>query len=69
MFIAFWQILPDVRRFQSAGMSKDYLPIGFQLMSKPMDDYRLLKVFDIQAKTDFHIDDHLSGLPNPNLKN
>ena len=38
-----------------AGMSKEDLPIGFQLMSKPMDDYRLLKVCEaIQAKTDFH---------------
>ena len=47
-----------------AGMSKEDLPIGFQLMSKPMDDYRLLKVCEaIQAKTDFHTDDHLSGLP------
>ena len=38
-----------------AGMSKEELPIGFQLMSKPMDDYRLLKVCEtIQANTDFH---------------
>ena len=38
-----------------AGMSKEELPIGFQLMSKPMEDYRLLKVSEaIQAKTDFH---------------
>jgi aspartyl-tRNA(Asn)/glutamyl-tRNA(Gln) amidotransferase subunit A len=38
-----------------AGMSKEELPIGFQLMSKPMDDHRLLKVcIAIQAKTDFH---------------
>jgi len=38
-----------------AGISKEELPIGFQLMSKPMDDYRLLKVCEtIQANTDFH---------------
>ena len=38
-----------------AGMSKEKLPIGFQLMSKPLDDHRLLKVCaEIQAKTDFH---------------
>jgi aspartyl-tRNA(Asn)/glutamyl-tRNA(Gln) amidotransferase subunit A len=38
-----------------AGMSEDKLPIGFQLMSKPMDDHRLLKVCKaIQQITNFH---------------